>query len=173
MFRMRVLLAVGACALATPALADDLRCDGTDEALFDELHKAESGDHVGYGETWDEHVCDDGAEIYAEGADGRWKNMRTKRSRVVSDEDQMLALVMPMAAVGGLGAIFAAAAALAAVMRLRRRHVVEVACPACDASLPIAVDDKLAHQLFCPMCGEACRVEVTGSGKNATARVLK
>ncbi len=160
---------------AAPAGASDpvdIRCDGTNAAFFEELDEAQQH-KVGYGETWDEHVCDQGVAVYAPGADGRWKDMRTPRSLHVSDEDQMLALVMPMAAVGGLGAIFLGAAALAAVSRLKRRVILEVPCPSCEAPLPIPVDDKSGHQMFCPMCGAACSVAVTGKGKAAQARVLR
>lgn len=144
------------------------RCDGTDPFFFEELEKA--GD-LGYGETWDETLCDEGVEMYAEGTTSRWQAFRApRRPPRVSDEDQMLALVMPMFAVGGIGAIFLAAAALAAASRLKKRVVLEVACPSCDAPLPIPVDDESAHKLFCPLCGAACAVDVTGKGKNATAR---
>lgn len=144
------------------------RCDGTDPFFFEELEKAGT---VGYGETWDERVCDEGVELYAEGANARWKALRSPRKPLrASDEDQMLALVMPMFAVGGIGAIFLAAAALAAASRMKKRVVLEVPCPACDTALPIAVDDESAHQLFCPMCGAACAVDVAGKGRGATAR---
>jgi hypothetical protein len=143
------------------------RCDGTDPFFFDELEKAGA---VGYGETWDEHLCDEGVETYAEGATGRWKALRApKRPPKASDEDQMLALVMPLFAIGGIGAIFLAASGLAAASRLRKRVILEVPCAACAAPLPIAVDDKSAHQLFCPMCGAANAVDVEGKGKTATA----
>jgi hypothetical protein len=144
------------------------RCDGTDPFFFEELERA--GD-VGYGETWDETLCDEGVAIYAEGATSRWKAFRTpRRPPRPSDEEQMLALVMPMFAVGGLGALFLAAAALAAASRLRKRVVLEVPCPSCEAPLPIPVDDTAAHQLFCPLCGAACAVDVEGRGARATAR---
>ena len=174
--RGQVFLAVVgliASGLVGPAAAADagaaLHCDGTDPQLFEEM---ENNGTLGYGETWDEHVCDEGYDTFAEGADGRWRNMRTPRSKQVSQEDQMLALVMPVAAVGGLGAIFLGAAALAAVTRMKKRVILEVACPACAAPLPIPVDDVSAQSLFCPMCGAACRVEVTGKGADAKARVL-
>src|SRR5438128_2053486 len=51
-------------------------CDGTDFSFFDEMQKNGA---LGYGETWDEHICDEGSEVYAEGADARWKALRTPR----------------------------------------------------------------------------------------------
>ena len=167
-FALALFALLAAGARADAGSGADLRCDGTDPQLFEEMQKNGT---LGYGETWDEHTCDQGVDTFAEGADARWAKMRTPRKHVVSAEDQMLALIMPMAAVGGLGAIFLGAAAVAAVTRMRRRIVLEVACPSCEAPLPIAVDDK-SHELFCPMCGAACRVEVTGKGKAARARVL-
>lgn len=150
-----------------PAAPRAFRCDGTDPYFFEELQKA---GRVGYGETWDETLCNEGVEVYADGATSRWRALRTpKGAQKTSNQDQMLALVMPAVAVGGMGAVFLAAAALAASARLRRRVVLEVPCPSCSASLPIAVDDVSAHHLFCPMCGAACAVDVRGRGKEASA----
>jgi hypothetical protein len=173
---MRTLCAL-AFFVALPAVAEEheFHCDGTDPFFFAEM--ADAGT-LGYGETWDEHVCDEGADTFAPGADSRWKKMRTPRVFRVSPEDQMLALVMPMAAVGGLGAIFLAAGAIAAVGRMKKRVVLEVACPSCDAPLPVPVDDAKAGDsgrelgMFCPMCGTACRVAVEGKGADVAARVI-
>src|SRR4051812_14323918 len=101
----------------------EFHCDGTDPFFFGEM--ADAG-MTGYGETWDEHVCDQGADTFAPGADGRWKNMRTPRVHRATAEEQTLALVAPMAAIGGLGAIFLGAFAIAAVGRLKKRVVLEV-----------------------------------------------
>lgn len=150
------------------AASSGFRCDGTDPFFFEELEKAGT---LGYGETWDETLCNEGVELYAEGVTGRWKAFRQpRRPPRPSDEDQMLALVMPMFAIGGLAAVFLAAAAVAAVSRLKKRVVLDVPCPACAAPLPIPVDDESAHRLFCPMCGVACAVDVEGRGSGATAR---
>jgi hypothetical protein len=173
---MRTLCALSFLVAAFPALADAgaFHCDGTDPYFFAEM--ADAG-MLGYGETWDEHVCDEGTDTFAPGADARWKKMRTPRVFRIRPEDQALALVMPMAAVGGLGAIFLAAAAIAAIGRMKKRTVLEVACPSCDAPLPVSLDDvtsggKGEAGMFCPMCGAACRVAVEGKGKSATARVI-
>lgn len=159
---------------AGEALADGdgFRCDGTDPFFFEELNKAGL---VGYGETWDESICDEGLPIYGEGAGSRWKAFKVKRPRGKSAEDQMLALVVPMVAFGGFAAVFAASSLLAFASRLKKRVVLAVPCPACDAELAIALDDEAGRQLFCPSCGAACGIDVVGKGKGATgtARLLQ
>ena len=164
-----VYLAAAPALAADDATARAPHCDGTDPFLFDEMQK---NGLVGYGETWDEHTCDDGAEVYSEGATSRWRALRTKRVPHVSPEDQMLALIMPMVVIGGLGAIFLGAAALAALMRLRKRVVLSVPCPACDAELSVVVDDPNTHSQFCALCGAPCSVSVRGTGAAARAFVV-
>lgn len=167
----------GAVVCALPALAVDpprtndpprsaFRCDGTDPFFFAELDRAQA-DMVGYGETWDERICDEGAEIYAEGSTSKWRAFKRKRIRATDDE-QALALVLPMVSFGGLAAVALAAAALALAARLRRIVVLQAPCPACEAELPIESHEHTEH-MFCPMCGAPCIVEVQGKGKLATA----
>lgn len=152
---------------AGAARADDgFRCDGTDPFFFDELNKAGT---LGYGETWDETLCDEGLAIYGEGANSKWRAFKQKRP-YKNAEDQMLALVMPMVAMGGMAAVFLAASALAFASRMKKRVVLAVPCPACDTVLPIPLDDESARSLFCPACGAACAIDVEGKGKLATAR---
>lgn len=146
---------------------DGFRCDGTDPLFFEEMKKAGT---LGYGETWDETICDEGLAIYGEGATSRWSAFKQKRPYRASGEKQMLALVMPMIAVGGVAAVLLGASALAFASRLKKRVILDVACPACDAELPVAADDKSGHQLFCPVCGAGCAIDVQGKGKHATAR---
>jgi hypothetical protein len=67
---MRVSLLAAVLAVAAPAAADDtdwrFHCDGTDPWLLAELDEAmRSG--VGYGETWDETVCNQGNLVLGEG----------------------------------------------------------------------------------------------------------
>lgn len=161
-FTVAVTAIVG---VAGQARADELRCDGTDPFFFEEMKNAGT---LGYGETWDETICDQGLAVYGEGATSRWQAFKQKRP-YKNPEDQMLALVMPMFAMGGIAAVFLAASGLAFASRLRKRIVLEVACPACETGLPIPLDDKSARNLFCPACGAACAIDVVGKGKQATA----
>jgi hypothetical protein len=142
------------------------RCDGTDAAFFEEMNAAGT---LGYGETWDAHVCDEGVAIYGEGATSRWRDLR-RRPMGPTDREQMLALVMPMVAIGGLFFVVLAAFTLALVARWRRAVVLDATCRACDASIPIPSDGGAVQHLFCPMCGAPCTVDVTGRGKAAVAR---
>jgi hypothetical protein len=166
-----------AATVALPALAADaprtnapdvsgFRCDGTDPFFFDELQRAQA-DRVGYGETWDERTCDEGAEIYAEGSTSQWRALKRKKIRA-TDEEQALALVLPMVSFGGLAAVALAAAVLALAARLRRVSVLQAPCPACGAELPVEAREHTEH-MFCPMCGAPCIVEVRGKGAHTTA----
>jgi hypothetical protein len=143
------------------------RCDGTDEAFFAEMKQA---GRVGYGETWDEHVCDQGVEVYGEGANSRWSAWKKRTRPRATEEDQALALVLPLVSFGGLGAVALAAAALAFAQRMRRLPVLNVACPSCDAELPVAQEQGKLQHMFCPMCGAPCSVHIEGKGKTASAR---
>jgi hypothetical protein len=161
----RSVLAV-TLALSTTAAADEgLRCDGTDAFFFAEMNAS----MVGYGETWDETLCDEGLAIYGEGASSRWPAWRRARTYKKSAEDQMLALVMPMFAIGGTGAVFLGASLVAFASRRKKRVVFAVPCPSCAAELAVALDDETARQLFCPACGVACGIDVRGAGASAIA----
>lgn len=170
--RFVLVLAIGfsgtaiADASATAQDASGFRCDGTDPFFFEEMNKAGM---VGYGETWDESICDQGLAVYGEGASSKWKAFKYKRPYRKSAEDQMLALVVPMVAAGAFAAVFAASSLLAFASRMKKRIVLSVPCPACAAELAIALDDEAGRQLFCPSCGAACGIEITGTKKDATA----
>lgn len=167
-------------------------CDGTDEFLLAEIDEAfRSG--VGFGETWDGSVCDEGLlNVYAEGVAARWPEFKKKpkvapagaveapRQPMLSAEaalakrmeDQFFALAMPI-----FGAVaFAFAAAVAALigvfLRLRKQIVIDVTCPnmACKTALPFIVGDS--KQIFCPRCGGACRVDLHGTGKQTTGTAV-
>jgi hypothetical protein len=143
------------------------KCDGTDPFFFEELNNA---GRLGYGETWDEHICDEGAEVYGEGATSRWKAFKPRPRARATDEEQALALVLPLVSIGGLFAVGLAAAALAFAQRLRRQPVLTAGCPACDAELPVSLESGRTQHMFCPMCGAPCTVDIEGKGKTATAR---
>lgn len=170
-------LAAAACALwlvvvaiaATPARAEHgpngprwtYRCDGTDPFFFEEMKKAGA---VGYGETWDHTVCDQGVEVYAQGTTSRsgWRAFRP-RPRKLTDDQEFYASLMPMAGAASLGVVAAAAGIMALLSRRSRRtRVVDAPCPGCATMLPIVVEDKSTHSLFCPVCGTGCRADVQG-----------
>lgn len=139
------------------------RCDGTDAFFFHELERAGT---VGYGETWDAALCDEGAAVYAEG-DARLRSAKRTRRPATKDE-QALAMVVPLTVGGGLAVILGAAAALGVLSRMRRRLVLEAPCPACAAPLPVEASER-GTQLFCPMCGAACAIVIQGRGSTASA----
>lgn len=146
------------------AVGRRFHCDGTDGFLFDEMKRAGT---VGYGETWDARVCDEGVAVYAEGATSRWSAFRRPR-RPVTDDEQALALVLPLTVGGGIALIFGTAAALSLAGRLKKRIVLAAPCPSCSASLPVEAGEG-GTQLFCPMCGVACAISVQGKGRAARA----
>lgn len=148
---------------APTAASRPFRCDGTDGFFFDELQRAGK---VGYGETWDATVCDEGAAVYAEG-DARLRSVKRTRRPATKDE-QALAMVVPLTVGGGLTFIVGAAAVLGWLGRLRRRVVLEAPCPACSAALPVEAGEG-GTQLFCPMCGAACAIVIQGRGRAASA----
>jgi len=141
------------------------RCDGQDAFFFRELEAAGT---VGYGETWDSHICDEGVSIYAPGVTSRWPDWKAK-PRAPTKEEQMYAMLMPVVAMGLFVACFGLAALIALVARTRRDVVLAVPCPKCSAELPIAVGDQSARAMFCPMCGAACAIDVRGRGRSASA----
>jgi hypothetical protein len=142
------------------------RCDGTDEAFFEEMKAAGT---VGYGETWDASICDEGVEIYAEGATSRWKAFRKRATWKRDAEEQALALVLPLVGFGSIAAVLLGAAAVAAATRLRRVPTLTAACPACASGLPISVENGRLQHLFCPMCGAPCSVHIEGKGDEMVA----
>lgn len=193
---MRVLLVVTLLS-ATAALAEEATtttssapkqrlydCDGEDEFLLKEIDEAfKSG--VGFGETWDETVCEEGLlDVYAEGATSRWpaykrpkKPLPPAPAPLTVDEaaaqkanDQFFALAMPIFGFGAFALAVAIAAVIGVFLRLRKQIVLDVACPGCKTALPFVVGES--PQLFCPRCGGACRVDVELKGKLSTATAI-
>lgn len=142
-------------------------CDGTDPALFQEMQ--ESG-WVGYGETWDLHTCDEGAEAYVAGMNRRWRAWRgTKAREKRKKEMSFYAALFPFVAFGGLGSMFGVAFLLAAFQRRRRVPRQYLYCRECAVSIPVAADDPGLRNAFCPACGKACELldeepAISGSG---------
>jgi hypothetical protein len=163
------------------------RCDGTDEALLREFDEA-FRTRVGYGETWDESICNQGLMVVGDGvrvgprkkkvappapaaapaaAPALPKGPPTLEQRM---NDQFFALAIPaMAGVAGVFAIVVAAL-IGLFLRLKKQVVVDVACPACPTSFPFVVGEST--QLFCPACGAACRVDILWNGKLARANAV-
>jgi hypothetical protein len=169
------------------------RCDGTDEALLREIDEA-FRTRVGYGETWDESICNEGLMIVGDGvrtgprkkkiapapaatpavapvlpvaAPAAPRGPPTLEQRM---NDQFFALAIPaMAGVAGVFAIVVAAL-IGLFLRLKKQVVVDVACPACPTSFPFVVGES--PQLFCPACGAACRVDILWNGKLARANAV-
>ncbi len=189
---MRVLLVVtvGLVASAAGAVPDAappnsewrFACDGTDPELLEEVDAAfRSG--LGYGETWDESICDEGLlAVYSEGVTSRWPAYRRPPkpsvpvvARAVAEpapppigpdfatgekrlNDQFFALFLPVFGAGAFALAVAIAAVIGLFLRLRKTIVIDVACPGCRMPIPFVVGES-AH-LFCPGCGGACRVDL-------------
>lgn len=174
-----VVDAVGGGVVGEPDVYD---CDGQDEFLLREIDEAfKSG--IGLGETWDETVCEEGLlSVYAEGANRRWPDLRRrplppkkpkapdKTPEELKADNQFFALAMPIFAVGACGFTLAMAALIGVFLRLRKQIVLDVACPTCKTPVPFIVGER--PHLFCPRCGGACRVDVTGVGKATTATAI-
>lgn len=156
-------------------------CDGMDEFLLDEIDEAfRTG--IGYGETWDDTVCEEGLlSVYAEGANRRWPDMRRKPGPPKPKppepteaerraENQFFALAMPIFGAAAFAVAVGLAALIGLFLRLRKQIVVDVGCPGCKTALPFVVGES--PQIFCPRCGAACRVDVIGKGKGTTATAI-
>lgn len=168
-------------------------CDGTDPDLLDEVDEAfRSG--VGYGETWDESICDEGLlSVYAEGVTSRWPAWRRPKKPVApvvplevkpapppigpdfADgekrlNDQFFALFLPVFGAFAFAFAVAIAAIIGLFLRLRKSVVVDVTCPGCRMPIPFVVGESL--QLFCPGCGGACRVDLHVTKKLTTATAI-
>ncbi|HEY1101526.1 MAG TPA: hypothetical protein VGF99_21485 [Myxococcota bacterium] len=191
-------LVFGATGISSTAHADDswqYACDGTDEALIDEIKQAfEAG--VGFGETWDETICNQGVMVLGEGV-RRPKPPPTPEQRAAAEaeakakadaaaaaaaieaakpkptllqqkmESQFFALFIPVFAFFVTAIAMVIAAVIVVFLRLRKQIVVDVECPSCRTRLPFVVGES--PQLFCPACGGACRVSVEMKGKTASA----
>jgi hypothetical protein len=171
----------GAGDVAKPDLYD---CDGTDELLLKEIDAAfESG--IGFGETWDETVCEEGLlSVYAEGANGRWPDLRRKTppkpklpqkpvlsiAEARAAEDNFFALAMPIFGLGAVGFASVIAAVIGLFLRLRKVVRLDVPCPVCRTELPFIVGESA--NLFCPRCGGACRVDVKKQGATFSATAV-
>jgi hypothetical protein len=186
------LLAAAVAAAAAPAAADDtdwrFACDGTDPFLLRELDEAmRTG--VGYGETWDETVCNQGNLVLGEGV----RPVKPKAVVAPSPEpavaaapttppppkltplqqkmqDQYFAIFIPVFGMLMTGFCVVVAAIAVFVMRRRKQIVVAVNCPSCRTGIPFVVGES--PHIFCPACGSACRVDVDVRGDQAMAAAV-
>jgi hypothetical protein len=142
---------VDAAPDAPSAFADEgFRCPGDDPFFFEEMRSA---GWVGYGETWDLTICDQGVPVYAEGATTAWPDFRLRRpARPPIDEKDILfyATILPYALFGGLAFVFGAAWLIALVQGRKRTPFAMVACGACGVRVPITAREV---GVFCPSCG--------------------
>jgi hypothetical protein len=166
-------------------------CDGTDPELLEEVDEAfRSG--VGYGETWDESICDEGLlSVYAEGVTSRWPAWRRPKKPAPPPleakpqtppigpdfadgekrlNDQFFALFLPVFGAGAFGFAVLIAAVIGLFLRLRKSVVVDVACPGCKMPIPFVVGESL--HLFCPGCGAASRVDLHVDNKITSATAI-
>ena len=190
-----VIAAVLLSAASATAESWRFHCDGTDSFLLAEINEAfESG--VGYGETWDETVCNQGNLVLGDGVRLRKLSHPPLEPVIPEPEvmvgDGVLAATGPMPAqaepiltpfqkkmrdqyfaifipvFGFVGFVVCAIIALVIFLVMRRKQiVVEVACPTCRISMPFVVGDST--NIFCPACGSACRVDVEKRGDTTLA----
>lgn len=194
-----VAAVLGAVSVDAKTLAEpwQYQCDGTDGELIAEIQQAfESG--IGYGETWDATVCNQGLMVLGDGvrppkpkptpeqlaalqasaqlkADEATAKLAAQEAAKLSPseqkrQDQYFAIFVPV--FGFMAAMLAIllAAVIAVLLRLRKQVLVEVNCPACRTSIPFIVGESV--HLFCPACGGACRVSVEMHGKTASAMAI-
>ena len=197
---MRFTLLAAVFAVAAPAAAGDtdwrFHCDGTDQWLLAELDEAmRSG--VGYGETWDETVCSQGNLVLGEGV----RPTKPRRAPDTADtvttstpapaattpppaapekpaltplqqrmQDQYFAIFIPVFTLLLLGLAGLVAAVIVFFLRRRKQIVVAVGCPSCRTEIPFVVGEM--PTLFCPACGNACRVDIDLAGGQAMAAAV-
>lgn len=168
---MALALGVGLGALPAFAQVDDddapFHCDGKDPALFEEMREA---GWVGYGETWDQETCGEGATIYAPGA-RQWADMRPKWSLAARPkiDVEFYSKVFPIVAFGGLASIFGVAWLAAFLQRRRRVRVATLSCPSCSVEMTVTLDDPALRSLFCAGCGAPCVVTDEGKRRSTAA----
>jgi hypothetical protein len=194
---MRAFFLAVAVAVAAPAVAGDadwrFHCDGTDPWLLAELDEAmRSG--VGYGETWDETVCNQGNLVLGEGVRPVKPKPKIDPASVAVAapvapptpaaapekpaltplqqrmQDQYFAIFIPVFTLFALALSALIAAVVVFFLRRRQQVVVAVGCPSCRTQIPFVVGE--VPTLFCPACGNACRVDVDLAGDHAIAAAV-
>jgi predicted RNA-binding Zn-ribbon protein involved in translation (DUF1610 family) len=146
-----------------------LRCPGDNPAYFDEIQ--ENG-WVGFGETWDFDVCDDGVAIYAEGANRRWRAMRPKLanrptmppSPIDAADILFYSTALPYGAFGTLGLVFVIAWIVSLLQRKKQAPTVVVTCTGCHRGVPVRPEEG---GVFCPACGTVALVDIAAGNPPA------
>ena len=146
-----------------------LRCPGDNPAYFDEIQ--ENG-WVGFGETWDFDVCDDGVAIYAEGANRRWRAMRPKlanrpampASPIDAADILFYSTALPYGAFGTLGLVFVIAWIVSLLQRKKQAPTVVVTCTGCHRGVPVRPEEG---GVFCPACGTVALVDIAAGNPPA------
>jgi hypothetical protein len=161
-----VLLAASSAVADTEVEVAATACDGTDPFLLAEIdHAFET--RIGYGETWDEHICDQNTlSVYGEGANTKWSAYRTRRARTHDDQKQFFALVTPFISVAMMMLAVVVAMVASVVFKQRKSLVADVECPHCSLLMPVDANDG-ARQMFCPSCGQPMTIVIVGTGKQA------
>ncbi|MCP4503085.1 MAG: hypothetical protein GY822_24370 [Deltaproteobacteria bacterium] len=150
----------------------EFRCPADNPAWWQE---AKEGGWEGYGETWDLHTCEEGNQFFFPGTVGRWRpylrpivmNVRPSGKPI---DVEFYSVLLPTVAFGSIGLVAFLAWLLAMFTRKKKLALVEVPCPSCGLTVPVAVDEKKEKTLFCPGCGGASFV-VKGHGKKAEVEV--
>lgn len=171
-------------------------CDGTDEVLLEEINEAfRTG--VGYGETWDGTICNQGLLVYGKGIRRirTWEERRDawlaseaekeaaanvvgedglsarQRDELAFKMDQrFMSMFIPIVGIGALALCILLGAAGIVFVRTRKQILVDVGCPRCRTVMPFIVGES--PQLFCPACGAACRVDIDLGGGTPQVAVV-
>ncbi len=144
-----------------PTVVPEFRCPGDNVAFWEEVREA---GWVGFGETWDFDTCNQGADVFAAGANRRWKKMRPVRLAggqpfgLTEEDVAFYTTIVPYLAFGSLLGVFLLAWGFALIMRRRFVAPPLIPCPTCGAKLPVSEEEG---GMFCPGCGTA----VVGPGE--------
>ena len=196
-----VLLAIAVFGAASvQAESWHFQCDASDADLIAELDKAfESG--VGYGETWDETICNHGLMVLGDGVRtaeqiaaareraaakleatrAEFRQAAAKADAVEAAKPKLTPLQKKMEdqffalfipVFAFFGAAFAILLATVIVIFMRTRKQIVVEVGCPTCKTSIPFVVGESPQLFCPACGGACRVSIEMNGKIASAMAI-
>lgn len=187
-------------AASVHAEAWHFQCDGSDPELIAEIDAAfESG--IGYGETWDESVCNQGLMVLGDGvrtpeqlaaakakAEARreavaasFREAAAKADAIEAAKPKLSPLQKKMEdqffalfipVFAFFGAAFAVLLAAVIAIFMRTRKQIVVEVGCPTCKTSIPFVVGESPHLFCPACGGACRVSVEMQGKNALAMAI-
>ena len=199
---MRAALLAIAVVGATSVHAEGwhFQCDGSDPDLIAEIDAAfESG--IGYGETWDETICNQGlmvlgdgvrtteqvaaararAEARREATAAEFRAAAAKADAVEAAKPKLSPLQQKMEdqffalfipVFAFFGAAFAILLATVIVIFMRTRKQIVVEVGCPTCKMSIPFVVGESPQLFCPACGGACRVSIEMQGKTPLAMAI-